>query len=243
MRGAKALIAHFADSNDPRDQGPAIKMLVTLFGSNNPIDFEVEIADERSRLLGQLLRYTYTCLGSSYYRGHTEPHSIVSHKDVLAAGNTLFSLLIDTPGSEACRILLEFANEQELFVNSKRLRLLARRRATADAEAEFSAFDVRDMVAFETIGNSERHRTDTVFEFLLQVLNIFRGTVHGRISLLLVTGGVAIMNEDLVKALAETFMKMFFNIEKTFVSPPPMYGIGLIVLGITFYLYCWQKGR
>ena len=189
---------------------------------------------ERARLLGQLLWNTYT-FAHGLDQEHQEPHD-----DALNAINSLLALLIDTPGPEACRILLDFSKQHKLLGSTKRLRL-PRSQTPQRPMREFSALHRADIIALESSVDSEQGRLDSTFKFVLQLLNTYRRTAHGRISFLLVSSGVAIIKQNWIEALIGAIMKRFFDTNIQFPEVSPIYGVAFIALGIIFYLHGRRK--
>ena len=85
------------------------------------------------------------------------------------ARNFLLSMLLDTPGPDARRVLLELADEDEFAHLADRLRFQARQRAAIDAE--FPRFDPADVIALDTHHEAPPRDRDALFSVMMDRLD------------------------------------------------------------------------
>ena len=85
---------------------------------------------------------------------------------------------------------------------------------------------------------------ESVLKFLLQAWTIHRGTPHGKVALMLVTGGIAIITRSWIEAVASAAWQATFDKPITFPEIHPLYGIFLILSGIGLLVWtAWDKQR
>ena len=145
--GARALIGALGDSSDPEASARAIKTFAALFGGRDSTVLEIPDPAERAQLLGKLVRCAYAFVRREDDLVHEGTYSPSTRDDAQTARNFLLSALLDTPGPEARRVVLELAREEDFSHFPDRLRLLARQKAAAEAELE--AFDTAAILALE----------------------------------------------------------------------------------------------
>ena len=148
VRGTQALIRGLTNRNDPGTSERAVEMFAAIFGDRDAVVFEITDPAQRTRLLGQLVRYAHTFVRPEDDQVHEGAYSPDARDKAESARNFLLSKLLDTPGPEACNVVLDLANEDEFAHFPDRLRLLARQRAAADAE--FPPFSPEDLIALDT---------------------------------------------------------------------------------------------
>ena len=144
VRGTQVLVRSLEDGKAAGSVDRTIETFAALFGDRDAVAFEVEDPAQRAHLLGQLVRYAYAFVRPEEDR---VPEG-VSRDDAEAARSYLLSKLLDTPGRDTRRVLLELADEDEFAHLADRLRFQARQRAALDAE--FSPHDPEDVVALDT---------------------------------------------------------------------------------------------
>jgi hypothetical protein len=147
-RGTQALTAGLAAEDDPVTRARAIETFVSLFGDSPIVVFKIENFAERARALGSLVRSAYAFIRPEDDEVHEGVYTPNIRDRAEAARSFLLSALLETPGPEACRIILELATEPNFEHFPDRLRLLARQRAATDAE--FPAFDAEDIADLES---------------------------------------------------------------------------------------------
>ena len=145
--GTDALTKRFCNPDDSDTRKQAIKTFGALLGRHQAIDFKIPDPDQRAMVLGQLVRLAHAFVRPQDDAVHEGAYSPDTRDNAETARNQLFSLLLDTPGNEARRIVLELAEEKDFERSGDRLRLLARQRAATDAE--FQAFNARDVTELE----------------------------------------------------------------------------------------------
>ena len=77
----------------------------------------------------------------------------------------------------------------------------------------------------------------------LQAWSIYHGTVRGKIALVLVVGGVAIISGNWVEPVVSAAWEVVFGKPITFPEISPLWGIALVVLGIGFYIWAAREER
>ena len=168
-RGTQVLVAGLGDSNDPITRERTIASFAALFGGHDGVVFEISDPDRRARALGQLVRCAYACIRPENDADHEGTYSPDTRDKAENARSFLLSMLLDTPGPEARRIVLALAAEDDFADFSDRLRLLARQRTAADAE--FKAFSPEDVLAFERRYEAPPHDKDGLFAIMLNRLD------------------------------------------------------------------------
>ena len=169
VRGTKALIGQFADGNDPGTRKRPVETLAALFGGRDPIGFEITDTGQRARLLGQLVRHAYAFIQPEDDEVHEGAYTPNARDNAETARNSLLSWLLDTPGAEARRIVLELAEKQDFVHISDRLRLLARQRAATDAE--FPPFTPEAVIALDTRHEAPPQERDGLFDLMMDRLD------------------------------------------------------------------------
>ena len=159
--GTQALIGGLGDSNDPGRQERAIASFAGLFGGHDGVFFEIPDPTRRARALGHLVRCAYACIRPENDSVHEGVYSPDTRDEAENARSFLLSMLLDTPGPEARRIVLALAAEDDFADFSDRLRLLARQRTSADAE--FDAFSPEAVIAIESRYEAPPHDRDGLF--------------------------------------------------------------------------------
>lgn len=137
-QGTQMLVGEFVDSNDPDMRKRAIQTFADLFGdrlgNRNPVIWKIHDPDHRAQLLEQLVRIAYTFVRSKEDQVHDGAYSPNTRDHAERARGSLFSILLDTPGREAYRVVMALAEEGDFADMADRMRLRARQRAAADAE-------------------------------------------------------------------------------------------------------------
>ena len=166
--GTDALTKGFCNPDDPDTHKQAIKTFGALVGRHQAIDFKIPDPDQRAIVLGQLVRLAHAFVRPQDDAVHEGAYSPDTRDNAEMARNQLFSLLLDTPGNEARRIVLELAEEKDFERSGDRLRLLARQRAATDAE--FQAFKARDVSELEMRYELPPQNGDDLFTLMMDRL-------------------------------------------------------------------------
>ena len=148
VRGMQALIRELEGSKDAGSAARAIETFAALFGDWGAVAFDVSDTAQRARLLGQLVQYAYAFVRREDDQVHEGTYTPNTRDNAETARNFLLSMLLDTPGPDTRRVLLELADEDDFAHLADRLRFQARQRAAIDAE--FSPHDPEDVVALDT---------------------------------------------------------------------------------------------
>ena len=168
VRGTQALMAGLADRNDHDTRERAITTFAALFGEHKSVDFDTVNLDQRSCLLGQLVRYAYTFIRKEDDQRHEGPYSPNSRDKAQYARSFLLSSLIETPGPETHRIVLALADQPDFAEMRDYLRLNARRRAAADAE--FDPFAPEAVIDLENRHEIPPNDRDALFAVMMDRL-------------------------------------------------------------------------
>ena len=145
--GTEALIGTLGGSSNPATSERAIETFAALFGGRDPSVLDIPDPAERARHLGELVRAAYACIRREDDVAHRSTYTPDTRDDAQTARNFLLSALLDTPGPEARRIVLELSREEDFAHFPDRLRLLVRQKAAA--EAELKPFDTAAILALE----------------------------------------------------------------------------------------------
>ena len=164
VRGTQVLVRSIEDGKAAGSVDRTIETFAALFGNRDAVAFEVEDPAQRGHLLGQLVRYAYAFVRPEEDR---VPEG-VSRDDAETARNLLLSLLLDTPGPDAQRALLELADEDDFAHLADRLRFQARERAAIDAE--FPPFAPEDVIALDTCHEAPPRDSDGLFTVMMDRL-------------------------------------------------------------------------
>ena len=145
--GTRALIGALGDGSDAEASARAVETFASLFGGHAPVVPEVSDPAECAQVFGELVRSAYAFVRREDDLMHKGTYTPDTRDDAQTARDFLLLRLLETPGAEARRIVLELACEKDFEHFPDRLRLLARRRAAA--EGELRPFDPADIVALE----------------------------------------------------------------------------------------------
>ena len=168
-RGAQVLIGSLEDGNAAGSAGRAIETLAALFGDRGAVTFDVEVPAQCARLLGQLVRYAYALVRPADDQVHEEVYTPDTRDHAETARSFLHAKLLDTPGRDTRRVLLELADEDDFAHLADRLRFQARRRAAIDAE--FPPFDPADVAALDSCHEAPPHDRDGLFTVMMDRLD------------------------------------------------------------------------
>ena len=171
VRGTRALVTEFADRSDPGACARAIDALAALFGErDSPVPaFESIDPAQRGHMLGQLVRYAHAFVRPEDDQIHEKVYTPDARDKAEDTRRFLLSKLLDTPGPEAHRVILELADEDDFAHATDRLRLMARQRAAADAE--FPAFTPEDVSALDDRQEAPPRGRDGLFAVMMDRLD------------------------------------------------------------------------
>lgn len=169
-RGAQVLFAQTDNIDDTTAQLDAVGIFAALFGGDDAVSL-MKVADpvQLARLLGQLVRAAYAFIRREDDQVHEGVYSPDVRDKAESARNFLLSKLLETPGLEARRVILELATESDFAYFPDRLRLLARQRAAVDAE--FSPYDTEALVALENHYEIPPNDRDGIFSTMMDRLD------------------------------------------------------------------------
>ena len=177
--GAETLIGAFEKDAGPAGSGiraRAVETFAALFDDDRPVRFDVPDPERRARLLGRLVRCAYAFVRPADDQVHEGVYSPNARDHAERARQTLFHWLLETPGPETWRVVMEIADADEFAASSDRLRLLARQRAAADAE--FSPYAPEDVSALERRHEIPPKDRDGLFALLLDRLGDLAHDLH-----------------------------------------------------------------
>ena len=146
--GTHALIETLGDARDTTDSERAVQTFASLFGGHDQVIPEISDPAECARVLGELVRAAYAFVRREDDLVHKGAYTPDVRDDAQTARNFLLSRLLETPGPEARRVVLQLASEKDFQHFPDRLRLLARRMAAT--EADLIPLPPTDLVALET---------------------------------------------------------------------------------------------
>jgi hypothetical protein len=168
-QGTRVLTGDLIAADEPATRARAIETFAALFGDHGAVLFGIPDPARRANALGILVRIAYEFIRREDDQVHEGSYSPNMRDNAETARNFLLSALLDTPGTEARRVILELATEPNFAHFPDRLRLLARKRAAADAE--FAAFDPSEIVDLETRHEAPPHDRDGLFEVMMDRLD------------------------------------------------------------------------
>ena len=165
---AKALIGALGDGSDAEASARAVKTFAALFGGFDPVVPEISDPTECAHVLGELVRCAYAFVRREEDLMHKGTYTPDTRDDAQTARNFLLSRLLETPGPEARRVVLELACEKDFEHFPDRLRLLARQRAAA--EGELRTFDSAELVALEDTLEAPARDAEGLFSVMMDRL-------------------------------------------------------------------------
>ena len=168
-RGAQVLMGSLEDGNAAGSAGRAIETLAALFGDRGGVTFDVEDPAQCARLLGQLVRYAYALVRPEDDQVHEEVYTPDTRDHAETARRFLYAKLLDTPGRDTRRVLLELADEDDFAHLADRLRFQARQRAAIDAE--FPPFDLANVIALDTRHEAPPRDSNGLFTVMMDRLD------------------------------------------------------------------------
>ena len=168
-RGAQVLIGSLEDGNAAGSADRAIETFAALFGDRGGVTFDVEDPAQCARLLGQLVRYAHAFVRPDDDQVHEEVYTPDTRDHAETARSFLHAKLIDTPGRDTRRVLLELADEDDFAHLADRLRFQARQRAAIDAE--FPPFAPADVFALDTRHEAPPRDRDGLFSVMMDRLD------------------------------------------------------------------------
>ena len=134
--GTEIFIRSLGSVDSPETSSRVVQTFAALFRDDGLAVLQIPDLAERARVLGRLVRFAYTFIRREDDLIHKGLYSPDTRDEAQMARGFLLSRLLDTPGPEARRVVLELASEDNFAHFPDRLKLLARQRAAADAEFE-----------------------------------------------------------------------------------------------------------
>ena len=184
VQGAETLIDAFendSSSGASGIRGRAVETFAALFGDERSVGFDVPDSARRAHLLGRLVRYAYAFVRPADDQVHEDVYSPNTRDHAEQARNALLHQLLNTPGYEAWRVVLEIADDDKFAEMRDYLRLRARQRAAADAD--FAPYDPDAVRILEKRYEIPPNGRDSLFAFLLDRLeDLAHDLAHGDFS-------------------------------------------------------------
>jgi hypothetical protein len=166
---AKALEDGIAAVGEPERANHAVSTLAGLFGNHDAILADFTDVATRAAVLGRLVRCAYDFVRREDDREHEGVYSPDTRDRAQTARNVLLSALLDTPGPEARRVLLDLAADPRFAQGADRLRYLTRERAAKDSESE--PLTPTDVVLLEERYEAPPHTRDGLFDVMIDRLD------------------------------------------------------------------------
>ena len=166
--GAEIFTRSLGSVDSPETSGRVVQTFAALFREGGPAALEIPDLAERARVLGRLVRCAYTFIRREDDLVHKGVYSPDTRDEAQTARGFLLSRLLDTPGPEARKVVLELASEDDFAHFPDRLKLLARQRAAADAE--FEPFDPAVVVVLERSLEAPARDSDELFAVMMDRL-------------------------------------------------------------------------
>ena len=171
VEGAQVMIRSLGDRKAAGSADRAIEIFAALFGDRGAVALKVEDPSQCARLLGQLVRYAYAFVQPEHDQVHEGVYTPNARDKAATARHFLLSKLLDTPGPDARRILLELADEDAFAHIADRLRFQARQRAAMDAE--FLPFTPADVIDLDRRHEAPPRDPDGLFTLMMDRLGDF----------------------------------------------------------------------
>ena len=167
-QGARVLMKAVGNGSGARSPEHAVVTFAAIFGGHDPVALEISDPTVCATVLRDLVRCAYACVRREDDAVHKGSYSPDTRDDAQTARNFLLSRLLDTPGSEARRVMLELAEESDFAHLRDRLKLLARNKAAA--EAEFEPFDPAAVLALRKNLEAPPQGRDGLFTVMMDRL-------------------------------------------------------------------------
>jgi hypothetical protein len=168
-RGIAVLEAGLASTPEPERATQARAALAGICGERGSVGLDLASLSERAAVLGALVRIAYEFVRPADDQQHEGAYSPNARDEAERARAFLLSALLDTPGAEAQRILLDLSASPLFAQIPDRLRLLARERAAKDAERP--PLTPAECVALEKQYEAPPHDRDGLFEVMVDRLD------------------------------------------------------------------------
>lgn len=168
-QATKAFVSTLATITNTKDASQAIKAFADLFGDRSE-SVMPKASDPaiQAKMLGDLVRGAYQVVRRQDDLEHEGVFSPGTRDHAQHARNALLTALLETPGSEAQRVILELATEADFAHFPDRLRHMARTRAAQDAEAP--PFSPKDVVAMGLRHELPPNDRDSLFQTMMDRL-------------------------------------------------------------------------
>lgn len=163
-RGAQVLETGLNAFDDSTRTGRAIETLAALFGDRECVLIDIPDPSVRAAVLGRLVRRVYNYVRYEDDQEHEGVYEPNTRDKAEVARNFLLSMLLETPGADAHRVILELATEPDFAHFPDRLRILARQRAASDAES--AAYGASDLAALDARYEVPPHDRDGLFKVM-----------------------------------------------------------------------------
>ena len=167
-KGIQILSETLTDGDDPALRKLAVELFATFFGEHHALVIELEVPAQQTQVIGQLVRLSHAFVRPTEDQVHDGVFSPNARDHAERARDAMLARLLNTPGAEARRAVLELARLEEFAHLRDRLRFLARQRAAADAE--FAPFDTDAVSALENRYEAPPQDRDGLFALMMDRL-------------------------------------------------------------------------
>ena len=168
-KGTQVLTETLIDRDDPALRTLAVEIFATLFGEHHALVVELEDPAQHAQVLGQLVRLAYAFVRPTEDQSYDGVYSPDARDYAGRTRDFLLNRLLDTPGAEARRVVLELARSEEFEDLRDRLRFLARQRAATDAE--FAPYTSEAMIDLEKRYEAPPQDRDGLFTVMMDRLD------------------------------------------------------------------------
>ena len=167
-KGVQVLTETLIDRDNPALRKLAVELFATFFGDHHALVIELEDPALQAQVIGQLVRLAHAFVRPTEDQVLDGMFSPDARDHAEQARGALLAKLLNTPGAEARRVVLELARLEEFAHLRDRLRFLARQRAAADAE--FAPFDTDAVSALENRYEAPPQDRDGLFALMMDRL-------------------------------------------------------------------------
>ena len=166
--GASVLIEALGYGSDSKVSDRAIETFAALFGGRAPVALDISDPAESAIILRDLIRCAYARVRREDDLVHKGAYSPNTRDEAEMARGFLLSRLLDTPGPEVHRVVLELSREEDFAHIRDHLRLLARRKMAAEADLE--PFGPAAIIALKDKLEAPPHDRDSLFTVMMDRL-------------------------------------------------------------------------
>lgn len=145
--GVDLLTEQFRNPENPEEEQIVLSLLAGIFGDRGDTPISNFQSSSRADVLGRLSRFSYKFVKREKDRVHDGVFTSDTRDHAVSARNAILSALINTPGADARRVLLELANDPQFASIADRWRMLSLEQLAI--QAEFDPYDIDAIKDFE----------------------------------------------------------------------------------------------